>query len=29
MVFDKTSIEYQLNKEALREMEEVVPMTLS
>ena len=26
MVFDKTSIEYQLNKEALREMEEVVPM---
>ena len=28
MVFDKTSIEYQLNKEALREMEEVVPMTL-
>ena len=26
MVFDKKSIEYQLNKVALREMEEVVPM---
>ena len=29
MMIDKKSIEYQLNKVALREMEEVVPMTLS
>ena len=29
MLIDKRSIEYQLNKDALREMEEVVPMTLS
>ena len=28
MIYDKKSIDYQINKEALREMEEDVPMTL-
>lgn len=29
MIYDKKSIDYQINKETLREMEEDVPMTLS
>lgn len=29
MIFDKHSIDYQLNLEALREMESLVPMTVS
>ena len=28
MIYDKKSIDYQINKETLREMEEDVPMTL-
>lgn len=29
MIYDKKSIDYQINMEAFREMEEVVPMTRS
>ena len=29
MIYDKKSIDYQINMEAFREMEEVVPMTVS